>query len=326
MSLREKSWPSVIIPLISVANHIITVVGGTTLGIHPKQAITLLSGGFASEDLEVKEVIDRTTFRVGPIKSSIATYSNPIAFNGGSASIPSQNRNAMDMSAGLRAAYMEEPAVALRTVGVTWDGEFISDTNPMPVDIVGGVSLSVNLDGFDLLNPDSVQITGSSDGSMTGIKRGLKINPTFEALVIDEGVRARLDISNTLIANTNALLAGTLTVSGPFLTDAQLRATPVPVSATLVDEPIKVSGTENGQPNGTEFTLVNNRKLQILAAKDKSQAITYADFGTKDQRITRIDYTATSIGTGANFTARKDITYTLVGNNYRMDNITWSII
>lgn len=311
MSLREKSWPAVIIPVVAIANHIVTVVGGTTLGIHPKQAITFLLGGQTSEDLEVKEVIDRTTFRVGPIKSSIAIYSNPVAFHGGSASIPSQNRNAMDMSAGLRAAYMEEPAVALRTVGVTWDGEFISDTNPMPVDIVGGVSLSVNLDGFDLLNPDSVQITGSSDGSMTGVKRGLKINPTFEALVIDEGTRALLTATNILISNTNSLLAGTLSISG---------------SVVLADEPIKISGTENGQPNGTEYSLVYNRKLQILAAKDKSQAITYADFGTKDQRITRIDYTATSIGTGANFTARKDITYTLIGNNYRMDNITWSIV
>jgi len=98
------------------------------------------------------------------------------------------------------------------------------------------------------------------------------------------------------------------------------------INVTLTDEPIKMSGTENGQPNGTEFTFVNNIRLQILEAKDRQQAITYADFGTKNQRVTGIDYVATSIGTGVGFTARKNFTYSLVGNRYRRDNISWSII
>jgi len=100
---------------------------------------------------------------------------------------------------------------------------------------------------------------------------------------------------------------------------------PLTVNATLADEPIKMSGTENGLPTGTEFTVVNNRRLQILGAKDREQSITYADFGTKNQRITQIDYTAASIGTGVGYTARKTFTYTLVGTNYRRDSINWTL-
>lgn len=106
-------------------------------------------------------------------------------------------------------------------------------------------------------------------------------------------------------------------------------ANPMPVSVTgdvTLNDPIKISGTENGQPNGPEFTFVNNLRIQILAAKDRDQALTYADFGNKNQRITVIDYTAPSIGAGAGFTARKTISYVLDGNQYRKTNITWSLV
>jgi len=98
------------------------------------------------------------------------------------------------------------------------------------------------------------------------------------------------------------------------------------LSISLADEPIKMSGTENGQAAGPEFTFVNNVRLQILDAKDRDQDITYADFGTKDQRITQIDYTAPSIGVGAGYTARLTINYTLIGTRYRRDSLIWSII
>lgn len=110
---------------------------------------------------------------------------------------------------------------------------------------------------------------------------------------------------------------------------------PLPTSATftgdinvkLTDEPIKISGTENGQPNGAEFPFVNNILQQILKAKDRIGTITYADFGTKNQRITQITYTAASIGVGVGFTAVKTFTYTLVGNKYRRETPgDWSLV
>ena len=88
----------------------------------------------------------------------------------------------------------------------------------------------------------------------------------------------------------------------------------------------KISGTDDGQSTGTERVFVNTIKNQILNAKDRAQTISYADFGTKDQRVTQISYTAVSIGTGAGFTARKTISYTLVGNSYRRDSISWTLV
>lgn len=95
----------------------------------------------------------------------------------------------------------------------------------------------------------------------------------------------------------------------------------IPIS--LADEPIKMSGTIDGQPNGTEYTFVNNLKQQILASHDRQMNISYADFGTKDQRVTQIDY---SSSTFPGFTARKTLNYTLVGTRYKRNSINWTIV
>lgn len=67
----------------------------------------------------------------------------------------------------------------------------------------------------------------------------------------------------------------------------------------------------------------SNLRSQILAAADREQEITWADFGTKTQRVTQIDYTS---ATYSGVIARKSFAYTLVGNNYRLDTIIWEII
>lgn len=68
----------------------------------------------------------------------------------------------------------------------------------------------------------------------------------------------------------------------------------------------------------------NNIRLSILEAADRDQEFTYADFGTKNERITQIDYTSATVFPGV--TARKIFLYTLVGTKYRLDNITWVIV
>lgn len=116
-------------------------------------------------------------------------------------------------------------------------------------------------------------------------------------------------------------------------------ANPLPVDATIsvVVPPITVDidafsndpdnvmlvGSEDGTKTGTKRGYVNNLRQQILATHDRNQDITYADFGTKDQRITRIDY---SSATFPGITARKTLSYTLVGNRYRRDSIDWTIV
>jgi len=94
------------------------------------------------------------------------------------------------------------------------------------------------------------------------------------------------------------------------------------INVNLNNDPIKISGTIDGA-SGTEYGFVYNIRQQILASHDREQDITYADFGTKNQRITQIDYNSSTF-TG--FTARKTISYTLVGTKYRRDSINWSII
>lgn len=95
------------------------------------------------------------------------------------------------------------------------------------------------------------------------------------------------------------------------------------IPVVLEDEPVKMSGTKNGQPLGTEYTFVNNERLQILDAHDRLATFTYADFGTPTQRITQIDYTS---ATFPGITVRRQFAYTLVGNRYRRDNETYQII
>lgn len=101
---------------------------------------------------------------------------------------------------------------------------------------------------------------------------------------------------------------------------------PMPVDiqdATVIVNPGPISGTEDGLPGGVQRTFVNNVFQQILATSDRDQQFTYADFGTKNQRVTRIDYTSAII---PGVTARKDLAYTLVGTRYRRDSIIRSLV
>ena len=253
----------------------------------------------------------------------------------------------------------------------TTDGVFIGDN-------ISGNKLTVNADGSINTNvaishtSDSVRLGNGTDfltSTTVGLAKTLDVTVKEAALPLGAASEATLSTISGLISTLNSIetAANALltSIDTKVLTDTQLRASPVDVTAsslplptgaatsanqttanaslasidskltsplavtgslTLADEPIKMSGTEDGLPGGTEFTFVNNRRNQILAAKDREQALTYADFGTKNQRITQIDYTATSIGTGAGYTARKTLSYTLVGNNYRRDSINWTLI
>jgi hypothetical protein len=66
-----------------------------------------------------------------------------------------------------------------------------------------------------------------------------------------------------------------------------------------------------------------NLRSQILAAPDRLQVIVYLDFGNKNQRVDRIDYSSLSV---PGVIARKRFTYSLVGNRYRRDTIVWEIL
>lgn len=86
---------------------------------------------------------------------------------------------------------------------------------------------------------------------------------------------------------------------------------------------VQLVGSIDGTKTGNKFGFVNNIRQQILAAHDRQAELTYADFGTKDQRITQIDYTSVTF---PGITVRKQFVYTLVSGKYRRDDINWIII
>jgi hypothetical protein len=62
--------------------------------------------------------------------------------------------------------------------------------------------------------------------------------------------------------------------------------------------------------------LAENIAQQILKAPDRNKAFSWADFGSKNERVTSVVYTAPSVGA---YTLTKTFNYTQVGSNYRLD-------
>ena len=70
-------------------------------------------------------------------------------------------------------------------------------------------------------------------------------------------------------------------------------------------------------------TVALNLREQILKAADRDQVFTYADFGTKNERITLIEYSSPSVPATV---ARKEFNYILDGNSYRRTTINWIMV
>lgn len=123
----ERMWPTVILTPIQVANHIITVL--STKGLHTKQVVALSKPGQQTEEFVIKRVLSDTQIQVGTSSTSMVAFSNPTQFDGGTLTMSEQNRNAMGSEITMRAVYMEEPAVALRTISVDRFGQALDSVN-----------------------------------------------------------------------------------------------------------------------------------------------------------------------------------------------------
>lgn len=174
----------------------------------------------------------------------------------------------------------------------------VGGKNALDVNIAGG-SLSIIMDHSE----DSVRL---GDGTTF-----------FTSTTI--GPKTALDIN---------LINSSLAVTGP-LTNAELRASAIEVTTDLEaftginPDNVQLVGSIDGTKTGAKYGFVNNIRQQILSSQDREQAITYADFGTKDQRIVQIDYTSSTF---PGFTVQKIINYTLVSGRYRRDSIEWQIV
>lgn len=207
------------------------------------------------------------------------------------------------------------------------DGTDLLNINPD-----GSINASVSIDPAD-----SLLAKGTEDGTTSGIQHVLKVGSDLNLRVKDENALALLtDIeSNTQAIATSVdqiepkldSVVNELQDSNASLAsiDAKLSS---PIATTIGDlnankDDVAIAGTENGLATGTIRHFVNNRRLQILSAHDRQQVITYADFGTKDERVISITYTSPTF---AGISATKTIAYTLIGNKYRRDSISWSVV
>jgi hypothetical protein len=71
------------------------------------------------------------------------------------------------------------------------------------------------------------------------------------------------------------------------------------------------------QDSPIPIEIADNIAQQIFKAEDRTRAFSWADFGTKTERVTTIIYTAPSVGV---YTLTRTFSYTQVGSRYRLDS------
>lgn len=168
--------------------------------------------------------------------------------------------------------------------------------------VIGTVDVIINAATDNIAISDGVDFLGiNADGSINVNVLDISISAANDSIKIGDG-------TNFMVVNT----------------DGSINAV-VELEAFTGSNPdnVQLVGSLDGTKTGTKYGFVNNVRQQVLAAHDREAAITYADFGTKNQRVIRIDYTS---ATFPGVTVRKDFIYTFVSNQYRRDDINWSIV
>jgi len=188
------------------------------------------------------------------------------------------------------------------------DGDFL--------EINADGSINVNVSGTVDVTGSEVSVSGTVD--VTGSE--VSVSGTVDVTGSEVSVSGTVDVEVT----SPVAISGTVDVSGSTVSISGT----VPVSITeplltTIDQPIYVGGTINGQYSGQKFGFVYNSKQQILDSHDRIADFIYADFGTKNQRITEIEYTS---ATFPGITVKRTFTYTLVSGKYKRDNEIWSLI
>jgi hypothetical protein len=112
-------------------------------GFKVKSRVIIQSSTKDSITVEIKAITDKTTIYVGPCGSEMETRSDLSGFtvaDGATIYLVRQKRWSISKEEYTRATYSEEPTVAWRVIPVDWEGEVISDDNPLP--ITGEISVS----------------------------------------------------------------------------------------------------------------------------------------------------------------------------------------
>lgn len=334
----ERYWEEVSPRSLSTDGTSDGSIGLTDLnGFYVKQDVVLQSNTRPATTFQIKR-IDVTNSRIwlGSKSEPINKYSDLSAFLIADASTIQSSRqpkNSVPKDDQAQGTYETEPIVARRVILVDDQGNKISSENPLPVDASVSVvvpPVTVDLDALTpptQANPDNVLIVGSEDGTKGGLKHAARVDSDLDLRVgISDGEnKAVVDIAGNLqvsdgtaqdlLQEISGKLAGPIPVEGTINADME--------AFSVTPDNVMTVGSIDGTKTGAKYGWVNNIKQQILAAHDRDQEIIYADFGTKNQRITQINYISPTF---PGVTARKIIAYSLVGNQYRRDNITWSIV
>jgi hypothetical protein len=319
-----------------------------------KQEVILSASSLSNLDqIEVKRIVSPNVMYVGPKGGNIDSRIDVSAYTvalGATIFANEQKRPSIPFEEFTRAVYEEEPVVAQRSVLVDKYGNKYDNSNPMPVNATVSIGdVQVDLNGFSSLNPDSVQIVGSEDGTKTGVKHSARVDSELDLRVgISDGDNkavvsssgklqvsdSNIDVQLSTVAKDSTLLSidgklnslgqKTSTASMPVVIASDQSAIPIDLdSFSSTPDNVMTVGSQDGTKTGTKFGTVYNRRQQVLAAHDRIDTYTYADFGTKNQRITRVEYTSSTFpGT----TIRRDFNYVLDGNRYRRINSPWTVV
>lgn len=165
-----------------------------------------------------------------------------------------------------------------------------------------------------------------------------KINTTINGVKVDAYINNQppdpstgtLQLAgNTTLTNINNKLPtlGPQTVSNSISVTLATNQPSIAIDANGFDatnpDSIQLVGSIDGTSTGSKYGFINNLRQQIMSTQNRQSAVTYADFGSKDQRITRIDFTSALF---PGYTVRKDFLYVLDSGRYRRTNINWSIV
>jgi hypothetical protein len=201
------------------------------------------------------------------------------------------------------------------------DSKLISTIAGIKVDI--GTSIPLAADAATASN----QLLGNStltsiDSKITTTVNGIKVDAIGAATEIKQDTQiTELQAIKTAVQNIDAGIPSSL---GPQLSAQSLSVTLASDQTALtIEDPITTRGSIDGTIGGTKYNFVYNLRQQILATHDRQENYTYADFGTKDQRITRVDYTS---ATFPGITIRRDLNYTLTSGKYKRTDTVWTVV
>ena len=210
------------------------------------------------------------------------------------------------------------------------------DTNVI-IDAVGGdnVALGDPITGYKAEINSSRELKVKDDGAITALNSILsKFDVNLSTRASESTLALALTALNNILAGVNDL--GKETTLQSILTTLQNTFQPgnnigeVTISGPVEirdlnanQDDVTIAGTENGTASGTSRHFVNNLKQQILATHDLEESMSWADFDTKNERVTQVDYTS---ATFPGVTIRKSLVYSLISGKYRLDDILWSIV